>query len=386
MNRHRLSHAAAVAFIASLLAFAGPAAPRADETRNRVELLRVPDQGLQPKVVVDEKGVVHLTYFKGEPSHGDVFYARIDGKNGISRPVQVNTAPDSAIATGNVRGPQLAVGRQGRVHVAWMGSDRAPRALDAVPMLYTHMRSDGTFEAERNIHQNAGPIDGGSIAADEAGGVYVSWHAEMPGEKGEANRRAWVARSTDEGQTFAKEEAASPAAFGACGCCGTGGFVDRQGSLYVLFRAAHEEEHRDTVLLRSIDRGRTFSARSLQDWNLKACPMSTFSMAEGAGAVVAAWETAGQVYWTRVDRAGDPIAAPGGTGVRKHPSIARNAHGETLLAWTEGMGWSKGGSLAWQRYDGNGAPAGAIGRADGVPAWSLVAVYPRADGTFTIIY
>ncbi len=85
----------------------------------------------------------------------------------------MNTQPDSAIAIGNVRGPSLALGRDGRVHVAWMGSDRAPRAGDAAPMLYTRSRADGTFDPERNLHQNPGPIDGGSIAADRNGHVYV---------------------------------------------------------------------------------------------------------------------------------------------------------------------------------------------------------------------
>jgi hypothetical protein len=123
---------------------------------------------------------------------------------------------------------------------------------------------------------------------------------------------------------------------------------------------------------------------------LKVCPMSTVSLAEGGDAVVAAWETAGQIYWTRVDTLNDrtlaPTAAPGATGARKHPSIARNAHGETLLAWTEGMAWSRGGTLAWQVYDKAGAPLGEAGRAEGVPAWSLVAAFARADGTFAIIY
>jgi hypothetical protein len=146
--------------------------------------------------------------------------------------------------------------------------------------------------------------------------------------------------------------------------------------------------HRETVLLTSTDRGVTFASRSLQDWEIAACPMSTFAFAEGGGAVVAAWETAGQVYWVRADGASSerPVAAPGSSGERKHPSIARNMRGETLLAWTEGMGWSRGGSLAWQVFDRTGAPKGDSGHADGVPAWSLVAAFAKRDGTFDVIY
>jgi hypothetical protein len=255
-------------------------------------------------------------------------------------------------------------------------------------MFYTRSRPDGTFEPERNLHHSPGPIDGGSVGADADGHVYVAWHSEMPGSKGEANRRAWVARSSDDGVTFAAEAMASPADAGACGCCGTGTFVDRRSRLYVLFRSAREGSHREATLLTSADHGKTFTSRALQDWPITACPMSTFAFAEGGGAVVAAWETAGEVYWTRVDDSGDgrPIAASGSTGGRKHPSIARNARGETLLAWTEGMGWSRGGTLAWQVFDRSGSPIGEAGRADGVPAWSLVAAIAQRDGSFAIIY
>ncbi|PYR88539.1 MAG: hypothetical protein DMF84_27980 [Acidobacteria bacterium] len=355
-------------------------------SEHEVALLRVPDSGLQPRAVIDSTGV-HVVYFNGEPSHGDVFYTRLS--NGRFAPaVRVNTQAGSAIATGNVRGPSLALGRDGRVHVAWMGSDMAPRTGDAAPMLYARSRADGTFEPERNVHQNPGPIDGGSIGADRGGHVYIAWHSESPGSRGESNRRAWVAHSNDDGTTFAHEAAASPPEAGACGCCGTGTFVDTRATLYVLFRSARETSHREAVLLTSSDRGATYTSRSLQDWQISACPMSTFAFAEGDGGIVGAWESTGQVYWARVDGAHDdrPIAAPGSISGRKHPSIARNARGETLLAWTEGMGWSRGGTLAWQLFDRTNAPIGETGRAEGVPAWSLVAAFAKPDGTFAIVY
>lgn len=354
-----------------------------------VDLVRVPDGGLQPDVAVGGDGRVHMIYFAGEPAHGDVFYTRLDADGRLAPAVRVNGQPGSVLATGNVRGAHLALGG-GRVHVAWVGSDRAVKTGDVAPMLYTRSRADGGFEPERNVHQNAGPIDGGSVGADENGHVYVAWHSEMPGQKGEDTRRAWITRSTDGGATFAHEMAASPASAGACGCCGTDTFVDRRGAAYVLFRGARETSHRETVLLTSADGGSTFASQVLQDWPISACPMSTYTLAEGSGAVVAAWETAGQIYWTSIDpstrKAATPIAAPGDASGRKHPAIARNDRGETLLAWTEGMGWSRGGSLAWQLFDRDGSPVGTIGRADGVPAWSLVSAFARRDGRFAILY
>jgi hypothetical protein len=73
-------------------------------------------------------------------------------------------------------------------------------------------------------------------------------------------------------------------------------------------------------------------------------------------------------------------------GKRKHPSAAVGKNGEVLLAWTEGTGWQKGGSLAWQIFDANGNPAAEKGRASGVPVWGLVAAIAKPDGSFTIFY
>jgi hypothetical protein len=73
-------------------------------------------------------------------------------------------------------------------------------------------------------------------------------------------------------------------------------------------------------------------------------------------------------------------------GKRKHPVVLANSKGETLLAWTENMGWAKGGSLAWQRYSADGKPEGEKGTARGVPTWSLITGYTKANGDFVIVY
>jgi hypothetical protein len=66
--------------------------------------------------------------------------------------------------------------------------------------------------------------------------------------------------------------------------------------------------------------------------------------------------------------------------------VAVNSRGETLLAWTEGMGWARGGSVVWQVYDKEGKPTAQRGHAAGVPVWSLVAVFVRKDGKFVVVY
>jgi hypothetical protein len=199
----------------------------------------------------------------------------------------------------------------------------------------------------------------------------------------------WVARSRDDGTTFDKETAASPAEFGGCGCCGAAAFADSRGLVYVLYRGARAVTHRDAFLLRSNDLAATFEAALLQPWNVGACPMSSFAFAESPAGVLAAWETAGQVQWLRVspDGARSPIvAAPGAATNRKHPAVAGNASGETILVWNEGTGWNRGGDLGWQVFDAAGRPSGTFQHATGVPVWGLAEVVARPNGSFVILH
>jgi hypothetical protein len=366
------------------------------EEGSKVTLARVPDGGIQPQCVVDAKGNLHLIYFQGEPGAGDVFYVHSkDYGAHYSRPLRVNSTSGSVIAIGNVRGAHLAIGQNGRVHVAWMGSDKAqPRGPDkSAPLLYTRLNDEGTaFDLERSVIHSAYGLNGGaSIAADSAGNVYAVWHAgPTPDKQNEKYRCVWVAHSRDEGKTFAQEKRAYSEPTGACGCCGMRGFADSSGNVYVLYRSDTEDVHRDMYLLISTDNGATFRGEKIHGWNIDSCPMSTMAFGEIGNKVLAAWETEEQVYCARIDRStgkrSAPLAAPGQAKLRKHPVVAGNKQGETILVWTEGMAWNKGGSLTWQVFDKEGKPTAEKGSARGVPTWSLVAVFTRPDGGFTILY
>ncbi len=359
---------------------------------HKVNLMRVPNGGIQPQVAVDAAGAVHMIYYKGDPGHGDLYYVRSRDGATFSAPLQVNSQPGSAIAAGNIRGGHIALGKDGRVHVAWNGSRSLTGKMGQEPMWYTRINNAGTaFEPQRNVIHTAYGLDGGgSLAADNAGNVYVVWHAPAPGTEGEGNRRVWIARSTDNGATFEREKPVWDRATGACGCCGLNAFADRKGTLYVLYRSATEVVHRDIYLVVSKDRGQTFEGTDVSQWNVGACVMSSEAFAQAPAGVLAAWETEKQAYYGRVDpvtgKMSAPVAAPGAGGNRKHPAVAGNTQGESLFAWTEGMGWSKGGSLAWQLYDKSGQPAAERGQAPGVPAWSLIAAFARPNGGFTIVY
>ncbi len=384
-----------LAIVTSFSALLYAAASLAREfDRSQVKLVRTPDGGIQPQVAVDSAGLVHMVYFKGAENAGDIYYVRQAPDNaGFSEPIRVNVVAGSAIAVGSVRGPQVAVGQGGRVHVVWMGSDKArPRGPgNETSMLYTRLNDAGTsFEPERNVMQYAVGLDGGgSVAADPFGNVYVVWHGN-PDKNGEANRRVWVARSRDGGKTFEREFAANREPTGACGCCALRAFADERGTLYILYRAATQGIHRDMVLLISTDQGRNFRGERIAKWDLNACPLTTAYISESRPDVLLAWQTEEQVYYARLGRGSlmlSDVSTPPGPGrSRKFPAIAGNGRRETLLAWTEGTAWKRGGSLGWQVFDQAGHPTDVRGTAPGVPVWGLVAAYSQRDAGFTIIY
>jgi len=294
-------------------------------------------------------------------------------------------APGSAMAIGNIRGAQMAVGRNGRVSVAWNGVE----PVGHIPMLYTRLNDAGTaFEPERNLIRIAyGLNGGGSVAADSEGDVYVFWHAPLPGLQGEQSRRVWIAKSTDDGKTFEPERIAFLAPTGVCGCCGMKAYADRTG-VHVLFRSADQTVNRDMWLLSSTDHGDTFQGVNISHWNIGACVMSSADLASSANGLLAAWESEKQTWYGRVENGAvsKPIAAPGTPRNRKYPVVVANSRGDVLFAWAEGTSWKKGGQVEWQVFDKDGHPEPPKGSVDGFQVWSLIAAFAKPDGDFVVVY
>jgi hypothetical protein len=362
-------------------------------TTEGVTVVRIPGGGVQPQAAVDAKGVVHLIYLKGDPGHSDVEYIRsTDGGDTWSTPLRVNSQPGSAIAIGTVRGAHLALGREGRVHIAWMGSSVAePKAPGgAAPMLYARMADDGrSFDPQRNVIASHPGLDGGgSIAADDRGDVYVAWHAPSVPKAGEQDRRVWVARSSDDGRTFAPEVSLSDPATGACGCCGMRLFA-AGGKVWALYRGAAEQVNRGMYLLEADADLSHPRDREIAPMKIGVCVMSTAAFGRAGTRPLAAWETNEQIFWSTISPTGGIEAhpIPGAAKRRKHPAITADSAGQILLAWTEGTGWNKGGSVAWQRFDASGKPIlGSAGRADDLPVWDSPAVFSLPGGRFVLVY
>lgn len=357
-----------------------------------VRITRVPEAGLQPRAILDTGHTLHLVYLTGEPAAADLWYVR--RTDGVwTDPLRVNSEPGSAMAIGSIRGGQIALGHGGAVHVVWNGSSRSMTAGEGghagAPLLYSRLVAD-RFEPQRNLMTKTSVLDGGgTVAADAKGHVYAAWHAsERGGSPGESSRQVFVAASSDGGASFLPERAATAEPTGACGCCGMNALVDRDGRLYLLYRAATGGTERGMMILTSRSGTGAFDLLKLDSWEHKVCPMSSGALVDTGRGVLASWERAGQVHCSTI--APEPNARPvppERSGERKHPRLAVDGQGRSIVVWTVGTGWNRGGSLAWQLFDADGRPIdGAAGEQSGVPVWSFAAVVAWPGGGFEILY
>ena len=349
-----------------------------------VLLERVPEAGVQPQVVATHDGTLHLVYLTGSASGGDIRYSvKKAGAQAWSTPRTINSTPATAVAMGTIRGAQIATGQDDSLHVVWNG----PGGKDQPSALfYTRSLDRGaTFEKQRDLKSNTKGLDGGaSVAASSKGDVFVVWHgAPADAAPGEINRRVFVLTSTDNGGSFSAPKIANEDDPGVCACCSLKTFVSPGGELLMLYRAARSMGQRDITLMSSTDGGATFRHRTVGAWAISACPMSSASVIAAGAKTRAAWEAEGRVYTALLDEHSSALAVS--EDKARHPSLAVNSRGETLVTWSEGTGWQKGGQLAWVVLDPSGRPTANRGRKPGVPVWGFPTVYAEGE-RFVILF
>lgn len=382
----RLAGALAIAGVAFSLT-AACASSQPPDAATLVSVERVPGNGAVADLVVGPTGTVHLVSVEGNAEAGDVMYRhRASNEDTWSAPLRVNATPGAALAIGTIRGPRVAEGRRGQVYVLWNGSSKVTTDQQrGSPLLFARIDA-GRVGAARNLMTKSTMLDGGgAIAADQAGHVYAMWHGLLPPHQLDADRTAFLSVSDDDGVTFEAERVVSPAGSGACGCCGMAAAVVKDTGLLWLFRAATGDHARDMMIMR---RESDASSVLLRDpWELQECPLSTSAIGLGPRGAVAAWETRGQILTSDISEGKASPATPvRGTGQRRYPAVALNSAGDTLLAWTEGAAWARGGDLAWVLLEHGNRRELASGTASKLPPWTKPAAYARPDGTFVILH
>jgi hypothetical protein len=268
------------------------------------------------------------------------------------------------------RGPDLALGKRGQVHVIWYSNAPqrdSPKNQSFV--FYSHLNPERTaFVSARNLNQRTS--DDFSLAADGDGNVAVFWIADD---------RLLVNLSADGGETFSRP-AEVPGAE-TCECCATRAFFSR-GTLYAAYRDK-AGNLRDMYLVSRLA-GQTAFRRekiSVSPWQINGCPMTGTYLTAGKSGPVMAWETKGRVFFARLDRTGRNSAqteteASGKRG--KWPIVLAAPDGTVLVSWKTAH------AIEWRLFDGNDKPLGEPGRSPSTNSHRHAGVVTK-EGDFLLV-
>jgi hypothetical protein len=324
---------------------------QANDVSSRVTLIPTPVAGQAIKAQIGADGAVHLL-FDGEDGP---FYI-------TSQDEGLTFSPPLPIVDAAVRKPGLkfsawdmAVGQDGRVHVA-MGNNAWKLKLpqEEWSLYYTSLAPGAkAFLPVRNLNRK--PSEGFSLAAGDGGSVTACF----------LSGKLFTMISHDGGESFGASAEIDPA-WAPCKCCTTSATYGKDGKLAVLYREETNNDRDMYVVLSDQSHGaKPVRTRvSATGWNVKACPMTYFTITPTAAGYVTAWPTKGEIYFARLDKDGavlppGEIKTPGTSGMRTGVLALSASDGATLIAWK-----SKG-VLGWQVYDAKGDPEG---KPDSIPS------------------
>lgn len=372
-------------FIMSLV---GVTLSQAQPEPTQFHVIQAPRGCFVPDVAIDAQGVIHMVYALDR----NAWYTRSANQGQtFTAPVKVNTVGLVTFTMGE-RGPKLALGKDGAIHVAWQ--DLWTPGAKVYAKTARSLDGGKTFEPPQAVAATPGD-DGVTIAADAKGNVALFWHVMSPVQK-VVPQATWLhlARSADGGATFTAEEHVKIDNLSelACSMCMTRARCGPDGMAYLAFRGA-EKNIRDFYVLRGPLDGNRFSAlRVNQDnWVLPTCPMCgpelTFTP---DGRALCAFMSRNRVYWAITDEQRGAfqlhVATPESEKDEIYPAAVANRKGEVLFVWQVGpMSTTKKATVKWARYAPGGKFSGERGTLGITTSGTKATAFVGADDNFYIV-
>lgn len=361
-----------------------------------VPVIRVqatPDEGLQPRMVTDSEGVIHLLYFKkrlNRPAarEGNLYYSQYLPEQGrFGAPVRVSSQAFNVQSYAIARA-SLAVDGEGRIHVMWyLPRDEA----------YYYTRSNperSAFEAQRSmVTDNAIGLDASGDVAALDNHVAIVWGA---GDLSREDERTMFARfSHDYGVSFGRETMISNPDLGACACCVMAADYLDGSDMMVAYRSAIDGigRHMQLLTVNGIDNAPTGSTygpvHELQKWEASFCPLSTNDIAiDQDGQRWLVFETESRIVQMPLPE-GEPtrVGEPFIETRQKNPAVAFNAAGQRLVAWGEAISHTRGGRLNMRLFEADGSVADfAYSDEVEIADFSFPAAAALPDGSFLVLH
>jgi hypothetical protein len=367
-------------------------------THSRFILEATPERAIQPRLVVDQAGTIHLLYFRKrvqDPRNreGDLYYrkriegAAAGGADSWSVPTRVSSQSFSFQDAVGRAG--IAVDGQGGVHVVWF-RDRPDTGYFYTRLIPGHPG----FEAQREmvVTHNEG-LDAGAEIAAEGMQVAIIWAA---GDlQRESERTIYMRHSADGGGSFGEEIMLGDPALGACACCALAAEFSAADRLHVAYRSAINNGGRHMQLLTVnpavADQTHYRPATELQQWEIHACPVSTNDLLRHDSQMWLSFETRARAMLEHFDPASGhsdarTLAVPLTETRQKNSTLAINAKGEILVVWGEAISYSRGGALNLILLDADNHPLPVEVPDITIQDFSFPAVAALPDNRFLILY
>lgn len=331
-----------------------------------VKIARTPAAGAVPDAEIGADGKIHVAYVSGEDAY---YITSTDSGNTFSKPLRINSEPASVHPANMFRGPDLVLGKEGRLHVIWyVNSYQRKLPHDQWGVFYAHL-DQGQSAFSNAVNLNRKPSDNYSLAADSKGNVAVIWMAG----------NLFVTPSTDNGQTFAAAHVVSNA--DPCECCASRALFSPTGSLMINYREKTSNIRDMHLLVRAPGTG-PFSNIKLSGtvWEIAACPMTGTFLSGSQKDIAAAWETKNQIFYARLDASSGKLKTKEikASDSGKWPVVLVREDGSILVSWKNES------KLRWQQFDQHDRPLGNAGQAESPNSTRHAGVVTK-DGHFILI-
>ncbi len=359
-----------------------------------VLLMPTPDNGVQPRLVQDESGGIHLLYFKkriNRPAarEGNLYYREYNASSRqFGNPVRVSSQAFN-MQTFALARSAMAIGGDGRIHVMWY----LPRESE---FIYSRSNPErNSFGMQRSmVSENVEGIDAGGDIAAFGEQVAIVWGA---GDLAREDERSMFARfSHDYGATFGKEIMIANPELGACACCSLAAGYESEQLLYLAYRSAIDGtgRHMQVLSIDDVDSEPTESnylpLQELQKWEASFCPLSTNDIELNVGEKnYVVFETESRIVIMDLQnpedifRAGEPFTETR----QRNPAIAINYKGEQLVAWGEAISNSRGGRLNLRVFNADGDDSEyRLSEELQIRDYSFPAAASLPDGDFLVLY
>lgn len=371
-----VSLVAKIQIVLGVILLAGPSLSGA------VRRVEVPGGGVSPDAAVSPSGAVFLAFGKNQSAFLTVSR---DGGRTFTPPKQLN-ASSNKVLVGHERGPKIAIGRDGSIHVVWV--DEKNTRVE-----YTRSDSEGTsFSPPQNLRDPGADVDEATIAADDSGNVLVTWldsrgpsDAENP-----VSLPVFYVESRDDGKTFSPNLLLrTEPPIRACSCCAHETKALSSGEFALAFRGAYHNV-RDLFMARiKLGKGEpqvTVHRVKDQGWHFEGCPMSGpfLDRAATPAPLWAAWMSDGRVYYAQSSDNGREFGDALTNGLSRepptnHPIVLANDRGQILFAW------EAGGDIHWQVSDRTGKVLDS-GDAGVLTEKSKASGFVDRDGDFNLVF